>query len=67
VLPSLNQIKYGNYCSIGFVMDERTGRLIVISALDNLVKGASGQAVQNMNIMAGLPESTGLKGQAHHI
>ena len=41
-------------------MDKRTGRLIVVSVIDNLIKGASGQAIQNMNLMAGLPEGTGL-------
>ena len=42
-------------------MDEQAGRLIVVSCLDNLVKGAAGQAVQNMNIMFGLPEAMGLE------
>ena len=42
-------------------MDERTGHLIVISTIDNLIKGAAGQAVQNMNIMFGLPEELGLE------
>ena len=46
---------------IGFTVDERTGRVITVGALDNLVKGAAGQAVQNMNLMFGLPENTGLK------
>ena len=45
-------------------LDERTGRVIVVAALDNLVKGASGQAVQNMNIVCGLPENMGLQGTA---
>ncbi|PKM90595.1 MAG: N-acetyl-gamma-glutamyl-phosphate reductase [Firmicutes bacterium HGW-Firmicutes-12] len=49
-----------NYCDIGLSWDERTGRLRIISAIDNLVKGASGQAVQNMNIMYGLNENLGL-------
>ena len=53
-------MKGTNYCDIGFQLDKRTGRLIIISAIDNLVKGAAGQAVQNMNIMLGLDESTGL-------
>ena len=49
-----------NLCLIHPAIDTRTGRLIVISAIDNLVKGAAGQAVQNMNLMLGLPETTGL-------
>jgi N-acetyl-gamma-glutamyl-phosphate reductase len=43
-------------------VDSRSGRIIVVSAIDNLVKGASGQAVQNMNIMCGFPETMGLEG-----
>ena len=50
-----------NYVDINFVIDERTGRIIMMGALDNLVKGAAGQAVQNMNLMFGLPESEGLE------
>ncbi len=46
---------------IGFKIDERTGRIIMMGAIDNLVKGAAGQAVQNMNILFGLKEDTGLK------
>jgi N-acetyl-gamma-glutamyl-phosphate reductase len=46
---------------MGFRLDERNHRLILISAIDNLVKGAAGQAVQNMNIMLGLDETAGLK------
>jgi N-acetyl-gamma-glutamyl-phosphate reductase len=49
-----------NYCDIGLSWDERSGRLRIISAIDNLVKGASGQALQNMNIMFGLDESMGM-------
>ena len=67
VMPSINTVKYSNYLRIGYVLDERTGRLIIISALDNLVKGASGQAVQNMNIITGLPENTGLIREPFHI
>ena len=46
---------------IGFKIDERTGRIIMMGAIDNLVKGAAGQAVQNMNLLFGLPESEGLE------
>jgi len=53
-----------NLCLIYPTIDTRTGRLVVISAIDNLVKGAAGQAVQNMNLMLGLPETTGLEGLA---
>ncbi|MCK4536336.1 MAG: N-acetyl-gamma-glutamyl-phosphate reductase, partial [Desulfuromonadales bacterium] len=49
-----------NLCLVHPTVDERTGRLIVISAIDNLVKGAAGQAIQNMNLMLGLPETQGL-------
>ncbi len=60
-LPSIKNVVNTNYLEIGIAIDERTNRLIVISAQDNLVKGASGQAVQNMNIMFGLPETEGLE------
>ena len=53
-----------NFCLIHPTIDHRTGKLIVISCLDNLVKGAAGQAVQNMNLMLGLPETTGLEALA---
>ena len=53
-----------NFCLVHPTIDLRTGRLIVISCLDNLVKGAAGQAVQNMNLMLGLPETTGLEALA---
>jgi N-acetyl-gamma-glutamyl-phosphate reductase len=59
-VPSTAHVRGSNFCDIGVVVDERTGRIIVISAIDNLVKGASGQAVQNMNLMCGLPETLGL-------
>lgn len=59
-LPSLKKVLYSNYCDIGLEIDYRTNRLIVVTAIDNLLKGASGQAVQNMNIMYGFDEQTGL-------
>lgn len=59
--PETKWVKGSNFVDIGFRIDERTGRVIVMSALDNLVKGAAGQALQNMNILFGLPENTGLK------
>jgi N-acetyl-gamma-glutamyl-phosphate reductase len=59
-LPNISQVCGSNYCDVGLAVDERTGRLIAIAVIDNLVKGAAGQAVQNMNLMLGLPENTGL-------
>jgi N-acetyl-gamma-glutamyl-phosphate reductase len=50
-----------NLCLVYPTIDHRAGRLIVISCIDNLIKGASGQAIQNMNLMLGLPETTGLQ------
>ncbi|MRR56748.1 MAG: N-acetyl-gamma-glutamyl-phosphate reductase [Deltaproteobacteria bacterium] len=58
--PSTLYVRGSNFCDIGLTIDRRTGRVIVISTIDNLVKGASGQAVQNMNIMNGFPENLGL-------
>lgn len=60
-LPGTKDVLGSNYCYIGAGVDKRTGKAIVVSALDNLVKGASGQAVQNMNIMCGFEEDEGLK------
>lgn len=59
-LPNIAQVRGSNYCDIGLAVDLRTGRVIALAAIDNLVKGAAGQAVQNMNLMLSLPESTGL-------
>lgn len=59
--PSVKNVRGSNYCDIHSVYDERTNKIITISAIDNLMKGAAGQAVQNMNIIFGLIESTGLK------
>ena len=59
--PNVLNVRGTNMCHIGLRLDERTGRVIIVSAIDNLCKGASGQAIQNMNIMAGLDETTGLK------
>lgn len=53
-------VRGSNFCDIGFTIDERTSRVIVTSAIDNIVKGAAGQAVQNMNLVCGIPETTGL-------
>ena len=58
--PETKWVEGSNFVDISFVIDERTGRIIMMGALDNLVKGAAGQAVQNMNLLFGLPEHTGL-------
>lgn len=58
--PEIKNVRASNYVDIGWQVDQRTGRVIVMSALDNLVKGAAGQAVQNMNVMFGMKENTGL-------
>lgn len=58
--PYTKQVWGSNYCFVYPLVDERTGQVRVISVTDNLVKGAAGQAVQNMNLMLGLPERTGL-------
>jgi len=60
-LPSTKYVSGTNYCDIAVKYDKRTNNIIVLSAIDNLVKGASGQALQNMNIIFGLPETTGLE------
>ncbi len=59
-LPEISAVAHTNYTDLGFALDEATGRLIIVSALDNLGKGAAGQAVQNMNLMFGLAEDLGL-------
>ncbi|GAE92129.1 N-acetyl-gamma-glutamyl-phosphate reductase [Gracilibacillus boraciitolerans JCM 21714] len=60
IIPSTREVYGSNYCDIGLYADQRTGKLIIVSVIDNLVKGASGQAIQNMNIMCGWDETTGL-------
>lgn len=58
--PSIQEVRFRNYCDLGVHYDDRTGRIVIVSVIDNLTKGASGQAVQNMNLMLGLPETSGL-------
>lgn len=58
--PDVRQVRCSNFCDIGLSVDQEAGRLIVVSAIDNLVKGASGQAVHNMNIATGAEETAGL-------
>lgn len=60
IFPQTANVRGSNYCDIGLAVDKRTGKLIVISCIDNLVKGAAGQAVQNMNLTFSLPETMGL-------
>ncbi len=62
--PQIKHVNGSNFCDVGTKVDARTGRLIVISAEDNIIKGASGQALQNLNIMFGLPETMGLQSAA---
>jgi len=59
-LPNIAYVRGTNFCDIGLVSDQHTGRVIVVSAIDNLVKGAAGQAVQNLNIISGLSEELGI-------
>ncbi|MDZ7641101.1 MAG: N-acetyl-gamma-glutamyl-phosphate reductase [Desulfurivibrio sp.] len=59
-LPATQYVRGSNFCDLALRLDERCGRVIVLAAIDNLVKGAAGQAVQNMNLLYGLPEEQGL-------
>jgi len=65
-LPSTAFVRGSNFCDIGVTVDSRTNRVIVVSAIDNLVKGASGQAIQNMNLLCSFPEMQGLEGLAFY-
>ncbi|MFC0211092.1 N-acetyl-gamma-glutamyl-phosphate reductase [Paenibacillus chartarius] len=60
-LPATKEVWGSNYCDIGFAVDSRTGRVTIVSVIDNLVKGAAGQAIQNLNLMMGWDEATGLQ------
>lgn len=59
-LPEIKHVAHTNFCDIGWKIDEPSGRAVLVAVLDNLVKGAAGQAVQNLNIMLGLDERTGM-------
>ena len=59
--PTTQHVRGSNFCDIGISVDTRTNRVIITSVIDNIVKGASGQAVQNMNLMCGFPEESGLE------
>jgi N-acetyl-gamma-glutamyl-phosphate reductase len=60
-MPATHHVRGSNLCLIGLAQDRLSGRAILVSAIDNLVKGASGQAVQDMNVMLGIPETAGLQ------
>lgn len=66
-LPELKHVNGSNNCAIGFVLDQRVNRLIVVSCLDNLIKGAAGQAVQNMNLVCGFDEAAGLNNTGWYL
>jgi N-acetyl-gamma-glutamyl-phosphate reductase len=59
-VPDLRAVQHTNFCDIGFVFDAESQRAVIVAAEDNLVKGAAGQAVQNLNLMLDLPETAGL-------
>jgi N-acetyl-gamma-glutamyl-phosphate reductase len=61
VIPEIKNVNYTNFIDIGFRINQDNGQIIVLSAIDNLIKGAAGQAVQNMNIMFGIKETEGLQ------
>jgi len=61
IWPATKEVWGSNYCDIGFAVDERTGRVTIVSVIDNLVKGAAGQAIQNLNLMMGWDETLGLQ------
>jgi N-acetyl-gamma-glutamyl-phosphate reductase len=66
-IPETKHVSGSNFIDIGMVVDERLNRVIVMSAVDNLGKGAAGQAVQDLNIMCGFPEKTGLATPAFYL
>ena len=59
-LPEVKHVAHTNFCDIGFTLDEATSRLVIVSCIDNLLKGAAGQAVQNFNVVFGFDETAGL-------
>ncbi len=59
-VPALQHLRGSNYCDISIVTEERTGKIVILSAIDNIGKGSAGQAIQNMNLMLGFDETTGL-------
>ncbi|NNM60205.1 MAG: N-acetyl-gamma-glutamyl-phosphate reductase [Legionellales bacterium] len=65
-IPEIKHVRGSNYCDLSVHVDPRTQRLIVISVIDNLIKGAAGQAIQNMNLMFQLPEEMGLEAMSQY-
>ena len=63
-LPEIRYVRASNFCDFGWHLDKRTGNLLIVSAIDNLMGGTAGMAVQCMNIMFGLDETTALPGNA---
>lgn len=59
-MANIASVRYSNLCDVSIHFDAHTNTVITVSAIDNMVKGAAGQAIQNMNIICGLPETTGL-------
>ena len=66
-LPETKHVAGSNFVDIGIVADPRTKRAVIVSALDNIYKGAAGQAVQNMNLMFGLDEKTGIANAGFYL
>ncbi len=66
-LPETNHVAGSNFVDIGLEVDERLGRVVIVSAIDNLIKGAAGQAVQNMNLIFGFEETEGLKNAGQYL
>ena len=60
-LPETRYVRGSMFCDIGLAVDERTGRLVVLAVIDNLCRGAAGQALANANLMCGLPVETGME------
>ncbi|HET9371399.1 MAG TPA: Asd/ArgC dimerization domain-containing protein, partial [Vicinamibacterales bacterium] len=60
-LPEIKHVAWTNFCDIGWRLDSATGRLVIVACLDNLIKGAAGQALQNFNVACGFDERTGLQ------
>ena len=60
VVPQTRWVEGSNFADVNFKIDPRTNRIVMMGAIDNMVKGAAGQAIQNMNLIMGLPETTGL-------
>jgi N-acetyl-gamma-glutamyl-phosphate reductase len=60
-LPEIKHVAWSNFCDIGWKVDETNGRAVIVSVIDNLVKGAAGSAVQNFNVMCGLDQTAGLR------